>query len=203
MTLTTAQLTISLDGFLAGPDQTLDQPLGLGGEAMHGWMFADERTEVDERWREHLARPRDAYVMGRNMFGPVRGPWSSYDGEWRGWWGEEPPYHAPVFVLTHHEHEPIEMAGGTTFHFVTDGFDAALARARSVGNGDVLVAGGASVVRQALAAGELDELRLEIAPVLLGTGERIFDPTTMANGLEVLAAEHSPLATHVHYRVVR
>lgn len=202
MTFTSAHVTVSVDGFMAGPEQTLDDPLGRGGEDLHRWMFAEDRTEVDDRWRADVARPRDAYVMGRNMFGPVRGPWESHDGEWRGWWGEDPPYHAPVFVLTHHEHDPIEMAGGTTFHFVTDGFAAALARARAVGEGDVLVAGGASTVRQALAAGELDELWLEIAPVVLGAGERIFDGTVTPR-LEAVAAEHSPLATHVRYRVSR
>jgi dihydrofolate reductase len=147
-------------------------------------------------------RPRGAYVMGRNMFGPVRGEWSSWSEDWRGWWGEEPPYHAPVFVLTHHEHEPIEMAGGTTFHFVTGGFDEALARAREAGAGDVDVAGGASAVRQAFASGQLDELRLDIAPVLLGRGERIFDPD-VTPALELLETEHSPQVSHVRYRVVR
>jgi dihydrofolate reductase len=200
MTFTSAHVTISLDGFMAGPDQTLEDPLGRGAEAVHRWMFDDGRTEVDRRWRDDLARPRDAYVMGRNMYGPVRGPWESYGEEWRGWWGDEPPYHAPVFVLTHHAHEPIEMAGGTTFHFVTGGFDAALARAREVGP-DVLIAGGASTLRQAIAAGELDELTLEIAPVLLGGGERIFDGS-IDPALEIVAAEHSPLATHVRYRVL-
>ncbi|MFC7494427.1 MULTISPECIES: dihydrofolate reductase family protein [unclassified Nocardioides] len=202
MTFTSAHVTVSLDGCMAGPDQTLEQPLGRGGEELHRWMFADDATEVDRRWREDLARPRDAYVMGRNMFGPVRGGWETYDGEWRGWWGDEPPYHAPVFVLTHHAHDPIEMAGGTTFHFVTDGFEAALARAREVGDGDVLIAGGASALRQALAAGELDELVLDVAPDVLGGGERIFDGS-IAPRLEIVEAEHSPYATHVRYRVVR
>ena len=201
MTFTSAHVTVSVDGFMCGPDQTLQDPLGRGAERLHRWMFDDGRTEVDDRWREDLARPRDAYVMGRNMFGPVRGPWESHSGEWRGWWGDEPPYHAPVFVLTHHPHEPIEMAGGTTFHFVTDGFDAALARAREVGD-DVLIAGGVSALRQAIAAGELDELVLDVAPVLLGDGERIFDGS-ISPGLEIVEAEHSPLATHVRYRLRR
>ena len=114
--------------------------------------------------------------MGRNMFGPVRGEWATWEGEWRGWWGEEPPYHAPVFVLTHHEREPVEMEGGTTFHFVTGGFDAAYARAaEAAGDGEVLIAGGASTIRQALAAGVLDEIVLDVAPILLGAGERLFD----------------------------
>ena len=204
MTFTTAHMSMSLDGFVAGPDQTIDDPLGRGGMAVHRWHLPSDQPahEVDERWTAALLRPRGAYVMGRNMFGPVRGEWSSYDGDWRGWWGNEPPYHAPVFVLTHYEHEPIEMAGGTTFHFVTGGFDEALARAREAGDGDVDVAGGASAVRQALHSGELDELSLDIAPVLLGSGERIFDPGVHVR-LELLEAEHSPWAMHARYRVHR
>ncbi len=202
MTFTTAHMTISLDGFVAGPDQSMADPLGRGGMAIHQWHFDAEQPghEVDARWASMLLRPRGAYVMGRNMFGPVRGPWASYDGDWRGWWGEEPPYHAPVFVLTHHDHQPIEMAGGTTFHFVTEGFETALAMARQAGDGDVDVAGGASTVRQALRSGELDELTLDIAPVLLGSGERLFDGV-LEVGLEPVEAEHSPLATHVRYRI--
>ena len=155
MTFTTAHLSVSLDGFVAGPDQTYDDPIGRGGMALHRWHFDADLPghEVDARWADRILPPAGgAYVMGRNMYGPVRGEWSSYDdGRWRGWWGDDPPYHAPVFVLTHHEHEPIEMAGGTTFHFVTGGFDEALRLAREAGNGDVDVAGGASTVRQALA----------------------------------------------------
>jgi dihydrofolate reductase len=148
---------------------------------------------------EALLSPRiGAFVMGRNMFGPIRGEWS---GDWRGWWGDEPPYHAPVFVLTHYEREPIEMEGGTTFHFVTTGFDDALAQAKeAAGDGDVDIAGGASAVRQALAAGAVDELILNIAPVLLGDGERIFDGTIDAR-FEPVEALHSPNATHVRYSV--
>jgi dihydrofolate reductase len=202
-TFTTAHMTMSLDGFVAGPDQSFDNPLGRGGKTMHAWhMPGQPHNEVDVRWTEFLMRPRGAYVMGRNMFGPVRGPWSSWEGEWRGWWGDEPPYHAPVFVLTHHEHEPIEMSGGTTFYFVTGGFAEALQRAREIGDGDVDISGGASTIRQVLAAGELDELRIDIAPVLLGSGERIFDDTIDAK-LEILEAEHSPLATHIRYRILR
>ncbi|HEY6574939.1 MAG TPA: dihydrofolate reductase family protein, partial [Mycobacterium sp.] len=137
MTFTTAHMSMSLDGFVAGPDQTIEEPIGHGGMALHSWHLGAEqdRHEVDRRWASRLLRPRGAYVMGRNMFGPVRGPWSSYDGDWRGWWGDEPPYHAPVFVLTSHPREPIEMAGGTTFHFVSDGLEAALAQARLAGEG--------------------------------------------------------------------
>ena len=139
-------------------------------------------------------RPRGAYVMGRNMFGPIRGEWEE---DWRGWWGPEPPYHAPVFVLTHHAREPIEMEGGTTFHFVTDGFDAAYAQAReTAGDDGVDIAGGASTVRQALVAGVIDEFTLDIAPVLLGSGERIFDGVESL-GLEPVEVLHSPLG-HAH-----
>jgi dihydrofolate reductase len=134
--------------------------------------------------------------MGRNMFGPVRGEW---DEAWKGWWGPEPPYHAPVFVLTHYAHDPIEMDGGTTFHFVTDGFDAAYARASETAAGDgIHIAGGASTVRQALEAGVVDELTLDIAPVLLGSGERIFDGSE-AFAFEPAEVLHSPLATHIRY----
>jgi len=200
MTFTTAHMSISLDGFVAGPDQSLDNPIGRGGMGLHTWHLGDDLSGVDQRWTDMLLRPRGAYVMGRNMFGPVRGPWESFGEEWQGWWGEEPPYHAPVYVLTHHAHEPIELKGGTTFHFVTEGFDEALRLAREAGDGDVDIAGGASAVRQALADGELDELTLDIAPVLLGSGERIFDGVAPAS-LEIVEAEHSPLATHVRYRV--
>jgi dihydrofolate reductase len=171
---TTCHMSISLDGFVAGPDQSREHPLGKRGRELHAWHLGDERAnEADETAVGWLMRPRGAYVMGRNMFGPIRGEWEE---DWRGWWGPEPPYHAPVFVLTHHAREPIEMEGGTTFHFVTDGFDAAYAQAReTAGDDGVDIAGGASTVRQALVAGVVDELTLDIAPVLLGSGERIFD----------------------------
>jgi dihydrofolate reductase len=199
MTRTTAHLSISLDGYLAGPSQTREEPLGVGGERLHEWMFADEpRPESDDAARADLMRPRGAFVMGRNMFGPVRGEW---DEDWRGWWGDEPPYHAPVFVLTHHAHEPIEMAGGTTFSFVTAGFDAAFEQARTAaGDAEVSIAGGASTVRQALAAGVLDELTLDVTPVLLGGGERLFDGVADP-GLTPLDVAHSPRATHIRYRI--
>jgi dihydrofolate reductase len=141
--------------------------------------------------------PRGAYVMGRNMFGPIRGDW---DEDWRGWWGDEPPYHAPVFVLTHYAHEPIEMQGGTTFYFVTEGFDAAYAQALETADGrGVDIAGGASTVRQALNAGVVDELTLDIAPVLLGGGERMLDGVETFD-FEPVEVLHSPLTTHIRYR---
>jgi dihydrofolate reductase len=200
MTKTSAHLTVSLDGYLAGPNQSRENPIGLGGLRMHEWHLAEPLHEGDARSREHLAKQRGAYVMGRNMFGPIRGEW---DGEWRGWWGEEPPYHAPVFVLTHYAREPIEMAGGTTFYLVTEGFDAAYDQAvAAAGDREVLIAGGASTVRQAFAAGVIDELVLDIAPVLLGQGEALFDGVDDP-GLEPIEVIHSPRATHITYRVGR
>jgi dihydrofolate reductase len=198
MTYTTAHCSISLDGLIAGPDQGRDNPLGVGGRALHQWHLADDMTEADAALTAELLRPRGAFVMGRNMFGPIRGEW---DEDWRGWWGEEPPYHAPVFVLTHHPHAPIEMAGGTTFHFVTDGFDAAYAQAQAVaGDLDISIAGGASTIRQALVAGAIDQLVLDIAPVVLGAGESPFQGLRDLH-LEPIEVIHSPRATHVRYRV--
>jgi dihydrofolate reductase len=198
MTKITCHMSMSLDGFVAGPDQGRENPLGVRGLELHRWHLGEIVHEADIAATNSLMAPRGAYVMGRNMFGPIRGEW---DESWRGWWGEEPPYHAPVFVLTHHARDPIEMQGGTTFHFVTEGFDAALAQAReAAGELDVDIAGGASTVRQAFAAGAIDELTLDIAPVLLGSGEGLFagveDP-----GLELLEVSHSPLAIHARYRV--
>jgi dihydrofolate reductase len=196
-------MSISLDGFVAGPDQSEENPLGVGGFDLHQWhLRADEiGTASDVELTKELLTPKGAYVMGRNMFGPIRGAWT---GDWRGWWGDDPPYHAPVFVLTNYAREPIEMEGGTTFHFVTTGFDDAFAQAtEAAGDKGVDIAGGASAVRQALAAGVVDELLLDIVPVLLGSGERIFDETTSAARLEVAEVLPSPNATHVRYRVSR
>ncbi len=191
-------MSISLDGFVAGPEQSREDPLGKRGRELHGWHLGDERAnEADVTAAGWLMRPRGAYVMGRNMFGPIRGEWEE---DWRGWWGPEPPYHAPVFVLTHHARAAIEMDGGTTFHFVTVGFDAAYAQAReTAGDDGVDIAGGAWTVRQALIAGVVDELTLDIAPVLLGSGERIFDGVESL-GMEPVEVLHSPLATHIRYR---
>jgi len=181
MSKVTCHMTMSLDGFVAGPDQSLDNPLGIGGVRMHEWHF-DPMHEADIPWRDSLLAPKGAYLMGRNMFGPIRGEWGD---DWRGWWGDEPPYHAPVFVLTHYAHEPIEMQGGTTFYFV-DGFDEALKQAREIaGDKEIDVAGGASTVRQALQAGVIDELVVDIAPVVLDQVE----------------VAHSPHVTHIRYRV--
>jgi dihydrofolate reductase len=195
-------MSMSLDGFVAGPDQSLEDPLGRGGPRLHTWhLRADEPGyEAGIPARDELLRPMGAYVMGRNMFGPIRGRWSQ---DWNGWWGDDPPYHAPVFVLTHHPRESVELAGGTTFHFVTDGFDVALQRAReAAGAMDVDIAGGASTVRQAFAAGVIDDLYLDIVPVLLGAGESMFDGVRDP-GLAPVRVIDSPHATHVHYEVRR
>jgi dihydrofolate reductase len=192
-----SHMSMSLDGFVAGPHQSQEHPLGIGGLAVHRWHIGTV-DPADARWQEQLLDRGDAYVMGRNMFGPVRGPWQ---GDWRGWWGDEPPYHAPVFVLTHHEREPLEMAGGTTFFFVTEGFDAALRQASdAAGDGVVDIAGGASTVRQALASGALDELVVDVAPVVLGRGESIFTGLTDVD-LTPVEVDTSPHATHIRYRV--
>jgi dihydrofolate reductase len=176
---------ISLDGFGAGPAQSVDEPLGVGGPALHEWAIAtrtirdklfgqaDGATGIDDGF---VARGFDnvgAWILGRNMFGPVRGPWP--DESWKGWWGDEPPYHAAVFVLTHHARQPVEMNGGTVFHFVTDGIEAALERARDAADGrDVRLGGGVATIRQYLTARLIDELHLAVAPVLLGRGEHLF-----------------------------
>jgi len=161
---------MSLDGFVAGPSQSLENPLGIGGMRLHRWHF-DPMHEDDLVWRDSLLAPKGAYLMGRNMFGPIRGEW---DGDWRGWWDEEPPYHAPVFVLTNHPRASVAMDGGTTFHFVTHGIHAALQRATEAANGkDIQLMGGASTIRQYLSAGLIDELHFAISPILLGSGEHL------------------------------
>jgi dihydrofolate reductase len=187
-------ISISADGFVAGPGQTAEKPFGdVPAEKLHAWMFdtpEENRAEVDR------ITAAGAFIMGRNMFGPVRGEW---DLDWRGWWGEDPPYHAPVFVLTHHPREPLVMQGGTTFTFVTDGIESALAQARAAaGDEDVAIAGGAATVNQYLAAGLIDELRTHIAPVLFGVGERLFDGVGQGD-LEVRTVRQASLVTHLTY----
>ena len=196
MTKITSDLAISLDGFAAGLNQSLENPFGEGvRDRLHRWRF----EEPDENAAEIAAiTTAGAYIMGRNMFSPGRGAW---DPEWQGWWGDEPPYHAPVFVLTHHPREPLPMEGGTTFTFVTDGIESALAQAReAAGDADVAIAGGAQVVRQYLSAGLIDELRLHVAPELLGAGERLLDGVTGLT-LEPLSVRGTDLVTHMSYRV--
>jgi dihydrofolate reductase len=206
-------ISISADGFVAGPDQTSEQPLGAGGERLHEWAFAlsawraphgmvgGEANESSQIMEETIANV-GAGVMGRNMFGPPSGgPWG--DEGWNGWWGDDPPYHNDVYVLTHHAREPVAMAGGTTFHFVTDGIERALERAKESADGrDVRLWGGADVINQYLAAGLLDELELHIVPVLLGGGARLFAGLGGAGvELEQIRAVEAPGVTHVKYRV--
>jgi dihydrofolate reductase len=204
-----AEISISLDGFAAGPNQGEKAPLGEGGERLHQWIVPTESWRSlhgmeggekgpDDDVAAEFGRGVGAYIMGRNMFGPGRGEW---DESWRGWWGEDPPYHVPVFVLTHHAREPVPMEGGTTFQFVTDGIESALEQARAAaGDQDVLILGGASAMQQYLAAGLTDELRLHIAPVILGAGERLLENVGDLK-LEPIDVVASPAATHVKYRV--
>jgi len=200
--------SISLDGYGAGPRQDLENPLGVGGTALHDWLvptqtfqerFGEGRgtTGIDNdfaaRGMDHIG----AWILGRNMFGPVRGPWP--DASWKGWWGDNPPYHVPVFVLTHHARAPVPMAGGTTFHFVTDGMNGALKRAReAAGSRDVRLGGGVATIRQYVEAGLVDEIHLAIAPVLLGTGEHLLHGIDLP-ALGYRCVEHTPTpnATHV------
>jgi dihydrofolate reductase len=192
----TCDMTMSVDGFVAGPNQSLENAFGEGAEGLHRWMF--EEPDANAAELEALTAA-GAFIMGRNMFGPGRGDW---DEEWKGWWGEEPPYHGPVFVLTHHAREPLAMKGGTTFTFVTDGIESALAQARAAaGDANVAIAGGAATVNQYLAAGFLDELRLHVAPVLLGAGERLFEGVGNVS-LEPLEVRHAGLVTHLRYQIV-
>jgi dihydrofolate reductase len=197
MSRVTCDLSVSVDGFVAGPGQSQENPIGEGGLGLHEWHF-DPQGE-DRRIVEEWTAAPGAYVMGRNMFGPGRGEW---DPEWRGWWGEEPPYGVPVFVLTHHDRESLVL-GATTFHFVTDGIGSALDRAvEAAGDRSVAIAGGASTVNQYLAAGLVDELHLHVAPVLLGGGERLFEGVPRL-ALEPVQVVGSPGVTHVKYRIAR
>lgn len=203
---------VSLDGFAAGPDQSLEHPLGVRGVELMDWFFptrvwqrmqgqGDGETGVDNRIAELGFAEVGAWILGRNMFGPVRGPWP--DESWRGWWGEEPPYHVPVFVLTHHARAPLAMQGGTTFHFVTGGIAEALARAKEAAGGrDVRIGGGASTVRQYLQAGLIDELHLALRPdVLLGRGEALFQGLDLpALGYACERQEAGERATHCFLR---
>ncbi len=199
---------ISIDGFGAGPGQSLESPLGIGGLALFGWMFATRTFErrigkeggttgVDDDFVARSFHNVGAWIMGRNMFGPVRGPWP--DESWKGWWGEDPPFHTPVFVLTHHERASIPMAGETTFHFVTGGIHEALERASAVANGkDIRIGGGVSTIQQFLRARLIDDLHLAIAPVLLGSGAPFFAGIDLLQ-LGYRPTEHvsTPKATHI------
>ena len=207
------EISVSVDGYAAGPNQSAENPLGEGGEQLHEWAIelaawreshgreggeVNASSEIMERATENVG----AVIMGRKMFGGGPGPWG--EEPWTGWWGDDPPFHVPVFVLTHHEREPLPMEGGTTFHFVTDGIEAALAQAReAAGDQDVKLAGGAAAAQQYLAAGLVDEIQLNIAPVLLGGGERLFE--NVGADLELVQEQvvHTPKVTHVRYGVSR
>jgi dihydrofolate reductase len=211
----TLDITMSLDGFIAGPNQSLEQPLGEGGERLHEWLvrlasfrerhgLSGGETNGDTEVVEESLRGTGAVVMGRRMFSGGEGSWEE-DPRADGWWGDEPPFHAPVFVLTHHARETVVKQGGTTFNFVTDGIEAALDQARAdAGNKDVAVAGGASVVQQYLKAGLLDELQIHVVPLLLGGGVRLFDQLGSEQvELECTRVIQSPAVTHLKYRVVK
>lgn len=200
--------SLSVDGFGAGPDQSLENPLGIDGPKLHEWAFATRtfrtmfgqdggETGVDDGFAAKSFDNIGAWILGRNMFGPVRGAWPNED--WKGWWGDEPPYHVPVFVLTHYPRKPLEMAGGTTFFFVTDGIRAALDRARAAANGkDIRVGGGADTIRQYLEAGLMDEMHLAVSPVLLGRGESLFAGLDLpALGYQVAETEAGERAMHL------
>lgn len=200
--------SISLDGFGAGPEQSLEHPLGKRGEELHQWMFGTRffhtmvgkdggSDGVDQAYAQRAMSGFGAFILGRNMFGPVRGPWP--DDSWKGWWGANPPYHAPTFVLTHHPRDPIVMEGGTTFIFVTEGIEAALDQARAAaGDLDVKIGGGVETVRQYLRAGLIDELHYALSPVVLGQGEAMFAGIDLpALGFRVTEHQASEHATHI------
>ena len=207
-------ISISLDGFVAGPNQTLEEPLGKGGEQLHEWVIAlkswRERhglsggeTGPDSEVVEESVRDTGATVMGRRMFSGGRGPWED-DSNADGWWGDDPPFRHPVFILTHHAREPVTKQGGTTFTFVTDGIESAFEQARAAaGDKDVAIAGGANAIQQFLTAGLVDELQVHIAPVLLGDGVRLFDQAPANLELETTRVIDSPRVTHLKYRVVK
>jgi dihydrofolate reductase len=203
-----SSFSVSIDGFGAGARQDLQNPLGVRGPEMFSWFFQTEVWNkmqgesgggqgVDNQMAERAFENVGAWILGRNMFGPVRGPWP--DESWKGWWGDEPPYHVPVFVLTHHARKPLAMQGGTTFHFVTDGAESALKRAREAAAGkDVRVGGGASTIRQYLVAGQIDEMHLAMSPVLMGEGEHLFAGMNLQQlGYHVARSVAGENATHI------
>lgn len=206
--------SISLDGFGAGPNQDIDHPMGIGADELHQWFIPtktfqtmhsemlgggsrDGETGVDDDFAARGFKNIGAWILGRNMFGPVRGPWN--DTDWKGWWGDNPPYHVPVFVLTHYERPSIEMEGGTIFHFVTEGIREALDRAREAAEGkDIRIGGGPDTIRQYLRAGLIDELHIAISPVILGSGERLFEDMNLKkSGYDCVEFVASEKATHV------
>lgn len=207
-------ITVSLDGFVAGPNQSLNTPMGEGAEELHEWFFPTKtframqgettgETGINDDVASEMFENVGATIMGRNMFGPERGAWSK--DPWKGWWGENPPYHHPVFVLTHHARPPLPMQGGTTFHFITDGIESALTQARRAAGGkDVLIGGGASTVQQYLNAGLLDEIDLHVVPRVLGSGARLLDGLNPRKvRLEPIRTLAGPGVTHIKYRAVK
>src|SRR5688572_8162149 len=205
--LVTRSFTISLDGYGAGPHQSVENPLGVGGEELHDWLVSTRTfkrlqrkdggdTGIDEEFAARGFENVGAWIMGRNMFGPIRGPWP--DESWHGWWGKNPPYHAPVFVLTHHARPPLEMEGGTVFHFVTEGIDDALKRAQAAaGRQDIRLSGGVSTIRQYLRARLVDEMHLAVSPILLGSGEHLLDGLDLLElGYRITKSVPSDRATH-------
>ncbi|HTY00237.1 MAG TPA: dihydrofolate reductase family protein [Bacteroidota bacterium] len=209
--LRVASFSISIDGYGAGPNQSLENPLGVGGMELHQWLFPTNTfqrehgtgkgtTGIDDDWAARSFMNIGAWILGRNMFGPIRGPWP--DEKWKGWWGDNPPYHMPVFVLTHFAREPIVMKGDTTFYFVTGGIHEALERARdSAGGRDIRLGGGVATIQQYLRAGLVDEIHFAIAPVLLGSGESIFSGLNLPSlGFDVVDRVATPMATHIVLR---
>jgi dihydrofolate reductase len=204
--------SVSIDGYSAGSGQALEHPMGIGGMQLHEWVFPTRMfqammgkdggtTGIDEDFAARGMSGIGAWILGRNMFGPIRGPWTG--DEWKGWWGDNPPYHTPVFVLTHHARPPIEMAGGTTFHFVTDGINAALARAKeAAGTRDVRIGGGPATIRQYLKAGLIDTMHLAISPVLLGRGESLLADLDLVQ-LGYHCSEHTSSAAAMHVVLTR
>ncbi len=195
-----ADITITADGYVAGPNQSEERPFGQDGgdgwgDKLHAWMF--DNPQENQAEVQQLAAP-GAVIMGRNMYGPVRGDW---DRQWNGWWGDNPPFHAPVYILTHHTRDPQPMAGGTTYHFITDGIQAALKQAReAAGDSDISILGGADTINQYLTAGLVDELRLHIVPLTLGAGARLFEGVPPLT-LEQVHSRAATAVTHVTYRV--
>jgi dihydrofolate reductase len=203
-----AAIGVSMDGFAAGPDQSLENPLGVRGPELFSWFFptkafnemhgkGDGTTGVDNQFAERSFQNMGAWILGRNMFGPIRGPWP--DESWKGWWGTNPPYHVPTFVLTHHARPPLQMEGGTTFIFVTDGIQSALRQAKeAAGNKDVRIGGGVSTIRQYLQAGLIDEMHLALMPVLMGKGENLFSGLDLhAMGFKCVERVPTEQATHI------
>jgi dihydrofolate reductase len=203
--------SVSIDGFGAGPRQDLQNPLGVRGTELHNWFFHTEifkkvhgqgggTTGIDNDFAAQSFEDVGAWILGRNMFGPVRGPWK--DDSWKGWWGDDPPYHTPVFVLTHYARSPLALKGGTTFHFVTDGLESALKKAKEAAQGrDVRIGGGVSLIRQCLTAGLIDEMHLAVTPVLLGEGEHLFTGTNLPQlGFRLVRTVAGENATHVFVR---